>query len=351
MRLDKGRYEIRLESIGGLGANLAGKLLGELGAYKLELNSQSFASYGSEKRGSPVKGFIRYADIDKEIRINSPIAEPDLLALFNMGVADKENVMAGVKENTAVVVNTDGEADEIRDRLKMYSGKLYRIDALKWALKYKTRVNMVMLGAIAKASGFIPVEDMVAVVSETLGKKYPKSIPGNADGIKAGYENVVVTEYKDDGKYPYVEYKEIEREWGYKNAPIGGVNPVWGSIITNNLEGSREGYIPLFNKEKCINCGLCDTTCPDMVYQFVMGEYKGRPSMVNLGPDYYHCKGCLRCVEVCPTSAITEGFENEHDVMAMNVGNVRLLDKNFHFDKVGPNSWMESESYTGNSDK
>ena len=42
-------YEIRLESIGGLGANLCGKLLGELGAEYLGLNSASFSEYGAEK--------------------------------------------------------------------------------------------------------------------------------------------------------------------------------------------------------------------------------------------------------------------------------------------------------------
>lgn len=52
---ENGSYEIRLESIGGLGANLCGKMLGELGALSLSLNSLSFSSYGSEKRGSPVK--------------------------------------------------------------------------------------------------------------------------------------------------------------------------------------------------------------------------------------------------------------------------------------------------------
>ena len=48
---ENGSYEIRLESIGGLGANLCGKMLGELGALSLSLNSLSFSSYGSEKRG------------------------------------------------------------------------------------------------------------------------------------------------------------------------------------------------------------------------------------------------------------------------------------------------------------
>ena len=34
---ENGYYEIRLESIGGLGANLCGKMLGELGAVYLDL--------------------------------------------------------------------------------------------------------------------------------------------------------------------------------------------------------------------------------------------------------------------------------------------------------------------------
>ena len=48
-------YEIRLESIGGLGANLCGKMLGELGVKYLDVNSSNFSSYGSEKTGTPVK--------------------------------------------------------------------------------------------------------------------------------------------------------------------------------------------------------------------------------------------------------------------------------------------------------
>ena len=37
-------YEIRLDSIGGLGANLCGKMLGELGLKYLDVNSSSFSS-------------------------------------------------------------------------------------------------------------------------------------------------------------------------------------------------------------------------------------------------------------------------------------------------------------------
>ena len=84
---ENGCYEMRLESIGGLGANLCGKLLGELGATYLGLNAAAFSSYGSEKRGSPVKSFVRYSMRGSEILHNSPVERPHLLALFHGALA------------------------------------------------------------------------------------------------------------------------------------------------------------------------------------------------------------------------------------------------------------------------
>ncbi len=353
MGVDFGKdyYEIRLESIGGLGANLAGKLLGELGALYLGLNASSFASYGSEKRGSPVKSFIRYAKPDKEIRINSPIVSPDLVVIFNDKLAGKPLVMGGVCEKTKVVVNSSESPEFIRNRFKMFAGELFVIDALKIAMENKTRINMVLLGATAKASGFIPINSIEKLITETLGKKYPSSLEGNIKGIRAGFENTTGKIIENDGKFEFEKYDEVRRLWGYDNAPLGGVNPLFGSTVSNDLSASREGFVPVFQKEKCINCGMCDVYCPDMVYQFDDGEFNGKKMKVNLGPDYRHCKGCLRCVEVCPTKAITFGLERECDISKTNVENIELLTDNFKFDDVGANSWVESVSYTVNSEK
>ena len=100
---ERGYYEIRLESIGGLGANLCGKMLGELGANYLGLNSASFSSYGSEKRGSPVKAFIRWCEADRDIYVNSPVEKPHILGLFHEAMAGKLPVTAGVDANTKIV--------------------------------------------------------------------------------------------------------------------------------------------------------------------------------------------------------------------------------------------------------
>lgn len=337
---DNGYFEIRLESIGGLGANLCGKLLGELGAVQLGLNSANFASYGSEKRGSPVKSFVRWCEDGKDLRVNSPIESPHILGIFHENMAGKKGVLAGVTEKTKIVVNTDETPDTIRERFQIYAGEIHCIDALKIAMESKTRINMVMLGAILKASAFVPMEAAVELVKESLGKKYPEVLQKNIEGIERGYKESVVKAFQDDGKYQPVQYAEVQNNWGYENAPIGGCNPHFGSTISNDLSASREGRIPLFIKEKCINCGLCDSTCPDMVFQFKMTDGK----IENYGLDYHHCKGCLRCVAVCPTKALVAGKERESEKKYF-VRNKDLIVDKMEYEKVGANSWVTSESY------
>lgn len=341
---ENGYYEIRLESIGGLGANLCGKMLGELGAVYMELNAASFSSYGSEKRGSPVKAFIRYSDRNTEIGINSPVESPHILGLFHEAMIGKSAVTAGVTEDTEVVINTDAAPEDIRERIKLYAGTIYCVDALRIAMESKTRINMVMLGAIVRASGFIPLDAALEIAKETIGKKYPALLEANLGGIKRGYEECISRHFPPAG-YPYVPYKEVQSEWGYENAPIGGVNPCYGSTVSNDLSASREGYIPLFIKERCINCGLCDTTCPDMVFQFSKGEYKGKEAMINMGLDYHHCKGCLRCVDVCPTNALVMGVEREHPDPEYAMRNQGLLPERMEYEEAGANSYVTSESY------
>ncbi len=342
---ENGCYEMRLESIGGLGANLCGKLLGELGAAYLGLNAAAFSSYGSEKRGSPVKSYVRWSAPKSDILHNSPIERPHLLVLFHHALSKTLPVTAGVDENCIVIVNTDASPAQIREDLRLYGGTVCCVNALELALECKSRINMVILGAIAKASGFIPIEAVKEIVIDTLGKKYPAMLENNIKGIELGFNNVKSEVFSPDGRFPKVEYREILSKWGYENAPLGGANPHFGSTVSNDLSPSREGFIPLFLPEKCIHCGLCDTTCPDMVFQFTNGEYKGRPTMMNRGLDYHHCKGCLRCVDVCPTEALVVGKENEHPDKKWFVRNKDLITDSLDFDPAGADPWVTSESY------
>ncbi len=341
---EHGYFEIRLESIGGLGANLCGKMLGELGALSLSLNSLSFSSYGSEKRGSPVKAYIRWCDNEKPLRINSPVTHPHLLAIFHEGLIGTYPVLEGVSIDTKIILNTPLSPDDAAEKYHISMGELYCLDALSIAMECKSRINMVMLGAIAKTSGFIPLEDVERLCRDTIGKKYPALIDANLKGVREGYS--LLKKASDERNVePLPTGGKEQFAWGYDNAPIGGINPRIGSTVSNNLSPSREGYIPLFIPEKCINCGLCDSTCPDMVFQFAPGIYNGKECMVNQGVDYYHCKGCLRCVEVCPTNALVTALEKDYPKKPHFMPNQHLLPDVITYQEVGANSWINSDSY------
>lgn len=343
-------YEIRLESIGGLGANLCGKMVGELAVRYLDLNSAGFSSYGSEKTGTPVKGYIRFCLPDKEIRVHSPVVNPDLLVIFHQALMRDQSVWTGCNARTNVIIALDqGQEENMAKNLPDTIGSCYVVNARQIAMETKSRINVVMLGAMAKVMGFVELEDAKQICRDNLGRKYPAALEGNLAGLEQGYEQVRRSSGGCADKDKEKVFGDAEpdggQEWGYATAPIGGVNPRFGSTVTADLSPSRQGYIPLFIQERCINCGLCDSTCPDMVFQFAKGEYNGREMMVNRGLDYYHCKGCMRCVDVCPVNALVRGVEAEHPEKQYFLPNQDMLRAPDYYVKAGPDGYITSESY------
>lgn len=359
---ESGYFEIRLESIGGLGANLCGKMLGELGALYLKLNSSNFSSYGSEKRGSPVKSHIRWCEPEKFLRLCSPVVEPDILGIFHEALLGNYPLLSDITEHTCIVLNTSLSREEAAEKYHISRGRLLCVPALEIAMAEKSRINMVMLGAIVAILGFVPIEMAEELCRNTVGKKYPQLIEANLNGLRRGFEHIkeqrplicsdgnatgTGANHKSEISNGQAGRTQSAQSytWGYKNAPIGGVNPRIGSTVSNDLSASREGYIPLFIKERCINCGLCDSTCPDFVFQFMPGIYKEKECMVNMGPDYAHCKGCLRCVEVCPTDALVMALEKDYPEKPYDRPNKNLLTTTFAYTEHGADASITGESY------
>ncbi len=306
-----GFFEIRLESIGGLGANLAGKLLSEDGVVGNGLNGVSFSSYGSEKKGSPVKAHIRFCEPHIYIRDNTPIERPHIVAIFHDSLFKTLNCTSGIYNDSTVLVNSEKNPETLKELMNLQGGTVAVIDATKIALEERTKVNTAMLGALYRVLGFLDPESMRATIRKTFEKKYPHLVEPNIRTFDRGYNEVVFKTFEpeSDASVPFT--REIPA-LGFETQPFGGmvINP--GNSILKDLSSSRSGMLPHFHQEKCINCAACDTACPDFCFVWEEKEDKrGRNQMFLKGIDYQYCKGCLKCVNVCPADALTK--EREYD--------------------------------------
>lgn len=315
-----GFYEIRMESIGGLGANLAGKMLAETGALELGFNAANFSSYGSEKKGTPVKTFVRFCDPEVEIRDHSPIEQPHLVAVFHEALYRNVNVISGLVPDGVVLVNSTRRFDEVAGDLKLESGKLAVVDAMGIAVDEKTKVNTSMLGAIFRICDFLDPEAMRMVIRRTFEKKYPHLVEPNLRTFDRGYNEVIFKTYEAPENREMKPFQRAVSPLGYKTQLPGGVIAAQGNSTLKDLGGSRAGLIPVFDEESCISCAACDHVCPDycLVWETVEDK-RGRPQQYLRGIDYQYCKGCLKCIEVCPTGALEScreevGFAEEHRV-------------------------------------
>lgn len=321
---ENGFYEIRMESVGGLGANVAGKIIGEAGVLGLGLNGANFASYGAEKKGTPVKSFVRFCAPDQEVRTASPVEFPHLLAILHESLIKSGVANEGITHETTVVVNTIHPLEQIKEALGMCGGVLGLIDASGIAVAGKSRPNMVMIGAMSRASGFLEPQAIKDVITETLGHKYPRLLEGNLKAFDRGYEELKLHELACTLDHPPETPQRAVNPLGYENAPMGGTIANPGNTMDKDLSAARLGHIPRFDPSKCINDAHCEYTCPDFCFVFGEGvDRKGREGWVLKGIDYQYCKGCLRCVEACPTEALSVGEDDEEYVASHTISQMK----------------------------
>lgn len=302
-----GFFEIRFESIGGLGAHAAGQILARTVVLDMNLNGAHFSSYGSEKKGSGVKSFIRLGPPDKPIRTSAPIDSPDVIVVFHTALLDQPITLAGMKSSGTVIFNAaSGEVPKALGRLAK-TVRIVRVDALKIAMEEDSRPNAVLLGTL---TAVLPFLDRSAVSSGLAGgfAHHSEAVASNERAFRRGAEEFRVLDHvgQGEGDLPVMRPQPV---WGYETAPMGGVLPNPGNTVWNDLSTSRTGWIPVFNADECIHCGLCVMVCPDYCLVWARedveqadGEVIEYPRLQ--GVDYHYCKGCMRCIETCPTEAM-----------------------------------------------
>jgi len=304
-----GFFEIRFESVGGLGANAAGQILARAAVLKMNLNGSHFSSYGSEKKGSVIRSYMRLGAADKPIRTSAPIDSPDVIVVFHGALMKQDITIAGMKDSGILIYNgAAGEVPEILEQVPAGT-RVIRIDATNIAIEELSRPNAVLLGTLTAMAPFLDADIVLNTLTEKFAGRNPQAAASNERAFKRGAQEFEVLEGigKGVGDLPVMRPSPV---LGYETAPIGGVIPYAGNMISNDLSTSRTGWMPLFTEKECIHCGLCATVCPDFCLVWTHEQINGEAPKVRLeGIDYQYCKGCMRCIETCPTEAMTRVTE------------------------------------------
>lgn len=292
------RYEVRFHGRGGQGAVMAAQTLAE--AAVIEGNyAVAFPFFGAERRGAPVLAFTRIDS--RKIYCKTQVYTPDCVVVLDDSLLDTIDVVAGLKPEGTVVINSKYKPEDIDLGVSVRTASVNATSIALEILKAPI-TNTAILGALAKATGIVSLESLESAIRRRFGEKLGKSVgERNALAARTAYGSMVT------GKSKGIKKLEPKKQWlpSYKELPAGGmliearteaglIGP--GSFIENKVSGWAT-FRPLRDREKCTMCLLCWFFCPEGT--IVRISDKG-----DLMTNYDYCKGCGVCANECPVDAI-----------------------------------------------
>lgn len=179
--------EIRIHSLGGQGAVTLIRMLAQAG-HKSGKFVQAFPFFGAERRGAPVKSYLRLDE--NPIYLRSQIYEPDLLVMMDRSLIEV-GMREGIKNETVCLIN-DNEVEEKEDAKRL--GKtMHAIDAISIALDLELEtegmplINLVFIGSIVRLTDIAPMETVMDVIRES----FPESVQDKSMSCAlSGFKNV-----------------------------------------------------------------------------------------------------------------------------------------------------------------
>ncbi|TFG14298.1 2-oxoacid:ferredoxin oxidoreductase subunit gamma [Candidatus Thorarchaeota archaeon] len=172
------RKEMRIAGTGGMGVVLAGVIVGHAAVVHAGLNAVQSQSYGSEARGTAAKSEVIISD--GEIKYPK-VRGSDYFVVMSQKAL--EMYIDDAKKGSVVI----GDPDLVD--LSSISGQyeVVAVKAIKTADEIGLRLaaNMVMLGALVKASRVFSVQALEKAVTDLVPKKH---LAKNIQALKAGMD-------------------------------------------------------------------------------------------------------------------------------------------------------------------
>jgi len=184
--------EIRWHGRGGQGAKTAALLLADV-AFKTGKYVQGFPEYGPERMGAPITAYNRISE--EPVTIHSNIYYPDYVAVVDDSLLESIDVTHGLREDGALIINTEKKKEEIMPLLHGFKGAVYTLDAKAISMKAlgKNYPNSPMLAAVVAVSGVMDPKDFLREMQASFAHKFskkPEVIDGNMRALELAFAEV-----------------------------------------------------------------------------------------------------------------------------------------------------------------
>ncbi len=311
--------------------------------------AQGYFVYDSKKSGSMTTSHLRFGP--NPIRSTYLITRASFVACHNFSFLEKMDVLEAAMPGAVFLLNSPYSAAEVWEKLPITTQKemiakkieFYVIDGYKVAREagMGTRINTIMQTCFFAISGVLPREEAIAQIKKAIKKTYGKRgetvVAKNfaaVDHALAHLEKVELptaasSAFDIEGvisdKAPTFVHDVLGQiATGHGDALPVSAMPAGGAFPTATAQWEKRNiaqFIPVWDKDLCIQCGKCVMVCPHAVirakvYSQELGDKSpstfqwAKPKWKGMDQDRYtlqvapeDCTGCAVCVEVCPVKS------------------------------------------------
>jgi pyruvate-ferredoxin/flavodoxin oxidoreductase len=311
--------------------------------------AQGYFVYDSKKSGSMTTSHLRFGP--HPIRSSYLITQASFVACHNFSFLEKMDVLEAAMPGAVFLLNSPYSAAEVWDYLpkstqeEMLRKKIefYVIDGYKVARDagMGTRINTIMQTCFFAISGVLPREEAIAQIKKSIQKTYGKRgeavVQRNFAAVDHALAHLEKVELPSAASstfdlIPSISSKAPEFVRNVLGQIAGGHGdllpvsaiPAGGAFPTGTAQWEKRNiaqFIPVWDKDLCIQCGKCVMVCPHAVIRAkVYGAELGdkapatfqwaKPKWKGMEQDHYtlqvapeDCTGCAVCVEVCPVKS------------------------------------------------
>jgi pyruvate-ferredoxin/flavodoxin oxidoreductase len=335
-----------LGSDGTVGANKNSiKIIGS----ETDNYAQGYFVYDSKKSGSMTTSHLRFGP--NPIRSTYLISKASFVACHNFSFLEKIDVLEAVIPGGVFLLNSPWSAAEVWDKLPRTAQdeiirkkiEFYVIDGYKVAREagMGSRINTIMQTCFFAISGVLPREEAIEQIKKAIKKTYGKRgetvVQKNFAAVDAALAHLERVEIRSaassefdlvgslSSKAPKFVHDVLGQIAGGKGdlLPVSAL-PAGGTFPTGTAQWEKRNiaqFIPVWDKDLCIQCGKCVMVCPHAVIRAkvysadLAGDAPAtlqwaRPKWKGMETDRYtlqvapeDCTGCAVCVEVCPAKS------------------------------------------------